>query len=150
MRNHSYRQVVLSFAEEIQRDVCAKHGVGLHYALEISSLDELFAVLDRNRGDKFAHGSIHVCARAIVCMNSGTQHLELAVIGTRENIANVIGGGFVDLGDIVLVGDRINTDWHEDALDFVACSMRDHGGFVVLVGVDELEKKLEMLRIVLM
>jgi hypothetical protein len=83
-------------------------------------------------------------------MISDTQHLELAVIGTRENITNVIGGGFVDLGDIVLVGNRINADRYKDAFDLVAGGVRDDGCLVVVVGVDELEKELEMLRIVLM
>jgi hypothetical protein len=82
-------------------------------------------------------------------MNGGAQHLELGVIGTRKDIANIFGGGFVDLGDVVLISDRIDTDRYKDALDFVAGDGCDDGGLGVLVGVDELEEKLEVLRVVL-
>jgi hypothetical protein len=82
-------------------------------------------------------------------MNGDAQHLELGVIGTRKDIANIFGGGLVDLGHVVLISDCTDTDQRKDALDLVAGDGCDDGGLDVLVGVDELEEKLEVLRVVL-
>jgi hypothetical protein len=82
-------------------------------------------------------------------MNGGLEHLELVVIGTRKDIADIFGGGFVDLRDIVLIGNGIDTDRHKGALDFVAGDGCDDGALIVPIGVDELEEKLEVLRVAL-
>jgi hypothetical protein len=82
-------------------------------------------------------------------MNGGSQNLELGVIGTRKDLANIFRGGFVDLRDVVLVGNCVDSDRHKGTLDLVSGGMYDDGGLIVVVGVDELEEELEVLRVVL-
>jgi hypothetical protein len=77
-----------------------------------------------------------------------SQHFEVDIIGTGEDILNVFGRGFIDLRNGVLICDLIETDRQKDALDLVATGECDDGGLVILVCVDEFENELEVLRIV--
>jgi hypothetical protein len=121
----------------------------LHHALKLDSLGKCFVSLECDRRDDPAHGTIYARSGAIARMNGRLQYLELGVIGTRKDIANISGSDFVDLRDVVLIGDSVDTDRHKGALDFVAGDGCDDGALIVPIGVDELEEKLEVLRVAL-
>jgi hypothetical protein len=144
-----FHQMSFTPTVEGQGDVRAERGVRSHQALEVDIIGECFAGLERHRSDMLAHSAVDVDARAVVRVNGGLQHFEVGTIGACEDVANIFGGGFVDLGDIVLVGNCVDSDRDKGTLDLVSGGMCDDGGLIVLVGVDELEEELEMLRVVL-
>jgi hypothetical protein len=96
-------------------------------------------MMEHNGGDEPSHRAVNACARSVVHLDRNLQYLEAVVRGVSQNVAGVFGSGIVDLGDVVLVRDFVDTNQRENALDLVIGGELSDRIFVVVVGVDELE-----------